>query len=356
MGSRKLWLWSLIVIALLAAAVFWTLYLKVPTNVAYVSQEEGGISVIDLSTLKVIRNVQPSDLSPRGLTVTFDGKYVVTSNKNTSDIAIFSTPRLNLVKRIHVGESPEFVKINPAGGRVFATFEPSSEGRPPGAKKAGGDSDDDNGPPAQIATFHVEDWSPGPVSTAGQETEGIEFSRDGKQMLVANESQDTIGVFNEADGTHVRDVDLKSYGIRPRGIKADPQGTGYAVTMEASGTLLTMDSNLNVLKSVPTAAKPYGLAFDRAGKRIFVSAALAGKLQVFAADSLQLLAEVPTGKRCWHFTFTPDDSRILLACGRSNNVVVIDANSYKPLGTIEGFKLPWGIVTYPRSYGSLGLP
>jgi hypothetical protein len=30
---------------------------------------------------------------------------------------------------------------------------------------------------------------------------------------------------------------------------------------------------------VPTAAKPYGVAFDRAGKRIFVSAALAGKLQ-----------------------------------------------------------------------------
>ena len=83
---------------------------------------------------------------------------------------------------------------------------------------------------------------------------------------------------------------------------------------------------------------------------------MARKLQVFSADSLNLLAEVPTGQRCWHFTFTPDDSKILLACGRSGNVVVIDANSYKPLQTIEGFKLPWGIVTYPRSYGSLGLP
>jgi YVTN family beta-propeller protein len=68
------------------------------------------------------------------------------------------------------------------------------------------------------------------------------------------------------------------------------------------------------------------------------------------------LAEVPTGQRCWHFTFTPDDSKVLLACGRSNNVVVIDANSYKQIGTIEGFRLPWGIVTYPASYGSLGLP
>jgi YVTN family beta-propeller protein len=117
-----------------------------------------------------------------------------------------------------------------------------------------------------------------------------------------------------------------------------------------------MDTNFNVIKSVPTAAKPYGIAFDRAGNRVFVSAAAAHKLQVFSADSLQLLAEVPTGQRCWHFTFTPDDSKILLACGRSNSVVVIDSNSYKLVRTLEGFELPWGIITYPGSYGSLGLP
>jgi DNA-binding beta-propeller fold protein YncE len=98
------------------------------------------------------------------------------------------------------------------------------------------------------------------------------------------------------------------------------------------------------------------VAFDRQGRRIFVAAALAQKLQVFDAGSLQLLAEVPVGKRCWHFTFTPDDSKILMACDRSNNIFVADPISYRPLGTIEGFKLPWGIVTYPRSYGSLGLP
>jgi YVTN family beta-propeller protein len=357
MGSRKIRFWLLMVIVIAQAGrLLGSHSPKVPTNVAYVSEEEGGIGVIDLSTLKVIRRGGPSDLAPRGLAVTFDGKYVITSNKNTRDGAVFSTPDLRLIRRIPIGEGPEFIKINPAGDRLFATFEPSAEGGPPGTAKAIASGDDENGPPAQIASFHVGDWAPGPVSTAGQETEGIEFSRDGKLMLVANESQETIGVFDEATGRHLRDIDLKAYGIRPRGLKVSPQGSGYAVTMESSGTLLTMDPDFNVIKSVPTDAKPYGVAFDRAGKRIFVSAAQAGKLQVFSAESLQLLAEVPTGKRCWHFTFTPDDSKILLACGRSNNVVVIDANSYKPVGTIEGFKLPWGIVTYPRSYGSLGLP
>jgi DNA-binding beta-propeller fold protein YncE len=357
MDSKKIGFWLSVIVGGLAATLLLMHYWKVPTNVAYVSEEEGGISVIDLGTLKVIRSVHPRDLAPRGIAVTFDGRYLVTSNKNTSDVAVFATPRLRLLRRIHIGDSPEFIKINPAGDRLFATLEPSSLGRGPAdAAKAERSGDDENGPPAQIASFHIGDWAAGPVSTAGQETEGIEFSRDGKLMLVANESQETIGVFDETTGGHLRDVDLKSYGIRPRGVKSSPLGTGYAVTMETSGTLLRMDPNFNVIKSAPTAAKPYGLSFDRAGKRIFVSAALAGKLQVFSADSLQLLAEVPTGKRCWHFTFTPDDSKILLACGRSNNVVVIDANSYKPVGTIEGFKLPWGILTYPRSYGSLGLP
>jgi YVTN family beta-propeller protein len=360
MSSRKIggWLSAVIVVAFAVATLLWARDSGVPTgvpgNVAYVSEEEGGVSVIDLSTLKVIGRVQPSDIAPRGLAVTYDGKYVITSNKNTKDLGVFSTSPLSLIKRIHVGDSPEFLRINPAGDRLFATFEPSSGGKPDG--KAGSDDDDDNGPPAQIASFHVGDWAPGPVSTAGQETEGIEFSHDGKQMLVANESAETIGVFSEKTGAHLRDIDLKSYGIRPRGVRISPQGDRYAVTMETSGTLLTMDQNFKVIKAVPTAAKPYGVSYDRAGKRIFVSAALAGKLQVFSADSLQLLAEVPTGKRCWHFTFTPDDSKILLACGRSNNVVVIDAKSYKPVGTVEGFKLPWGIVTYPRSFGSLGLP
>src|SRR5208282_6080443 len=203
-----------------------------PDNVAYVSEEDGGISEIDLSTMKVIRRVQPSDIAPRGLAVTFDGKYVITSNKNTPDGSVFSTSSLRLLRRIHIGESPEFIKINPAGDKLFATFEPSSGGGPPGAAKAKNDSDDENGPPAQIATFHVGDWAPGPVSTAGQETEGIEFSRDGKQMLVANESQETIGVFAEKTGAHLRDIDLKSYGIRPRGVRVSPQGDRYAVTME----------------------------------------------------------------------------------------------------------------------------
>jgi DNA-binding beta-propeller fold protein YncE len=83
-------------------------------------------------------------VQPRGIAVTFDGKYLITANKNTSDRAVFSTPRLRLVKRIHIGDSPEFIKVDSAGDRLFATFEPGSSGRPLGARGAKDDADEQN--------------------------------------------------------------------------------------------------------------------------------------------------------------------------------------------------------------------
>jgi len=113
---------------------------------------------------------------------------------------------------------------------------------------------------------------------------------------------------------------------------------------------------ISLIRSISTRAGPYGVAYDREGRRLLVAAAKAQMLQVYDADALQLMAEVPVGQRCWHFTFTPDDSKILLACGRSNDVHIIDAKTYRPIRVLKGLQMPWGIVTYPRAYGSLDLP
>ncbi len=350
----------LVIAALLAFAVCVALYIhftKTPTNVAYVSEEDGGISVIDLNTLQVVKRVHPKNVAPRGIAVTFDGNYLFTANKDTADATVFETRGLRLLRHIPVGDNPEFVKIDPSGKWIYTSFEPGSSGGPP-TEGSGGEEEDsnENEPPAQIVSFNTGDWSRGKTFTAGRETEGIAFSADGEQLIVANEAQNTLEVYDVETGALSKEVNLVSYGRRPRGVKLAPQGDRYAVTMEGSGTLLLLDPKFNVIRSVSTAAKPYGVAFDRLGKRIFVAAAAAREFQVYSADSLQLLGQTPVGKRCWHFTFTPDDSKILLACGRSDNVYVIDANTYKPITVIGGFHTPWGILTYPRAYGSLGLP
>jgi YVTN family beta-propeller protein len=98
------------------------------------------------------------------------------------------------------------------------------------------------------------------------------------------------------------------------------------------------------------------VAFDKTGKHIIVAASRDSLLQVFDGTTHAKLAEIPIGKRCWHFSYTPDESRLLVACGRSNEVQVIDAATWQPVKSIPGFDLPWGIVTYPRTDGSLDQP
>ena len=78
--------------------------------------------------------------------------------------------------------------------------------------------------------------------------------------------------------------------------------------------------------------------------------------RVFNAKTYEKIKDIPTGDRCWHFTFTPDDQQILLACGKSNEVIVIDANKLEVIKRIANKDMPWGIVTYPKSMGSLDRP
>ncbi len=358
MSLRGKFLWTFgVFVVVIASLLVYVRFVRIPQNVAYVSEEDGGIVVIDLNTLKIVKRVHPKDTAPRGIGITFDGKYLITANKDTADASVFDTRGLRLARRIPVGDNPEFVKLSPSGTSAFISYEPGSTAGPPQEGQAGEEEGDDaDEPPAQIMEFKVSDWSRVQSFVAGKETEGLEFTPDGKSLIVANEAADSLGVYDVATGKLTRTINLASYGKRPRGVKISPQGNSYAVTMEGSGTLLSLDQNLNVIRSVATAAKPYGVTFDRQGSRIFVNAAAARKMQVYSADSLQLLGETPIGQRCWHFTFAPDDSKLLLACGRSNNVYVIDAKTYQPISVLEGFHLPWGIVTYPRAFGSLGLP
>ena len=125
------------------------------------------------------------------------------------------------------------------------------------------------------------------------------------------------------------------------------------MSLEYGDKILLLDRKFNPLKTVATAKGPYGIAFDKSGRRLFVAAFKAKELQVFNGKTLVLEKTVPIGDRCWHFTLTPDEKNLLITCGRSNEVLVLDATSYVAVNHVKDLNLPWGIVTYPKAMGSL---
>lgn len=353
--SRKLHAALLLALGLAAASATQA----ADKGVAYVSNQDGGVTVIDLSTMKAKGQFDTGAGGPRGLGVTADGKFLITANRDGSNISVIDTATGKVVKQIPIGKNPEFVRVE--GDKAYISYEPSSKGGPPpkpGAKPVEEEEDNDDGPeePARISVVDLKQGKVVQEIVSGPETEGIEFSQDGKKLIVTNEADNTVTVHDLKTGKLLKTIDTHKHGDRPRGIKMAPDGKSYVATLEFGNKFLVLDADFNPVKTVATGASPYGVAFDKSGKRLFVAASKAQQLQVFDARTYKKIKDIPTGKRCWHFTFTPDDKQILLACGKSDEVMVIDADKLQVTGSVGDKKMPWGIVTYPKSTGSLDKP
>lgn len=326
-------------------------------QVAYVSNQDGGVTIIDLATMETIGDLDVQAEGPRGVGVTDDGKLLITANKGNGNVSVVDTATGKLVQHIEVGKNPEFVRIK--GDYAFISFEPSSKGGPPpkpGEAVKEDNDDDEADEPARIAVVDIKAGKKVREIVGGPETEGIEFSKDGKHLIITNEADNTITVHDLESGELQHTIATKDYGLRPRGIKTSPDGSFYVATLEYGNSFLVLDNAFKPVKTVKTGESPYGIAFDRDGKRIFVAANKSKTLEVFDAKSFSKIKDIPTGNRCWHFTFTPDDKQILLACGKSDEVLVIDADKLEVTKHIGDKKMPWGLVTYPKSMGSLDQP
>jgi len=323
---------------------------------AYVTSQDGGVTVIDLESMATTGAIDVKGEGPRGLGLTDDGKFLIVATRENGSVSVIDTATNEVIKQIAVGKNPEFVRVR--GNLAFVSYEPSAKGGPPPAPGAAAKDDnaDDDNEPKELARIGIIDLKKGKKIReiiGGPETEGIEFSKDGKQLIITNEADNTITVHNIKSGKLVKKIKTHDYGDRPRGIKVSPDGKTYVATLEYGNKFLVMDKNFNILRTVDTGETPYGISYDASGKYIFVAENKAKLLEVFDAKTYERVKQIPTANRCWHFSFTPDDKHIMLACGKSDAIVLIDAETLEPTKQVEVKKMPWGLVTYPKAMGSL---
>lgn len=317
---------------------------------AFVSNQEGGVSIINLNTMETEGSIDIQAKNPRGIGVTEDGRFLITANKDNENLSVIDLKTNQFVKHIAVGKNPEFVRVYK--GYVFVSTEPASSGKPPAA----GQEDDDKDEPKIPARIAVVDLAKGKKIRdiiGGPETEGIEFSKSGKEIIVTNEADNTITVHNFSNGKLLKTISTKKYGDRPRGIKVAPNGKYYVSTLEYGNSFIVLDNQFKHLKTIATGESPYGVSFDREGKRLFVATSKAKTLEVYDTTNFEKIKDIPTGRRCWHFSFSPDDKDILLACGKSDEVLVIDAEKLEVTKHIPHKEIPWGVVAYPKAMGTL---
>jgi YVTN family beta-propeller protein len=322
------------------------------SGTAYVTSQDAGVTAIDLATMTVTKTFDVKAAGPRGLGVTEDGKKLIVATRENESISVIDTATGEVLQQIKVGKNPEFVRVK--GNFAYISSEPSAKaGPPPKPGEEEKDDDDEEKIPAKIAVVDLTKGEKIREITGGPETEGIEFSADGKNLVITNEADNTVTVHNLEDGSLVKTIKTHEHGDRPRGIKVSPDGNTYLSTLEYGNKILLLDKDFNFVRTVDTAETPYGISYNHTGDRIFVAANKAKVLEVFDAKTFEKIKDIPTANRCWHFSFTPDDKQILLACGKSDALLVIDTDKLEVTKQIDVKNMPWGVVTYPKSMGSL---
>lgn len=319
----------------------------------FVSFSKGFVSLYQMDDMSKLADIEVGE-GARGMGISDDGKTLAVAIKSAGELLLIDVDTRKITKRIAVGKNPEFVRV--LNDKAFVAYEPSNQNAVPGAeasqhkKKA---KDEDDATPARISVVEMKTGKKSADIEAGMETEGIEFSADGQLLLVTNESDENVSVHDIATGKLVKKIDTKKFGLRPRGIKRSPDGNTFAVTLELSDKLLIINKSLEVQDVISTGNVPYGVTFNGAGTEIYVALAKAKAVQVFDSKSYAFKRQINVAERCWHFTLNQDESKLIAACGRSNNLVVADTQTGKILQDVTAPGTPWGIITYPRSTGSL---
>jgi YVTN family beta-propeller protein len=316
---------------------------------AYVSNEDGeSVTVLDTQKDEVVATV-PVGKRPRGMKLSLDGSrlYVAVSglpkcppsvpdeecaklkrDLSADGIATIDTATLKVTGLLKSGSDPEQFDLSRDGKHLFISNEDS----------------------AQVSVLDTVDGSIIATIPIGHEPEGVRTSPNGKWIVVTSETDSTVSIIDTGSLKVLKTV---AVGMRPRDVAFTPDSKAVYVSGEGDASLFRVaipagEPATRVLQ-LRKEARPMGVVFDAARKRIYVSTGRGGTIAVVQQDDGggKLIKEIPVGARPWGIALSHDGRRLYTANGPSNDITVVDTSSLDVLKKVPAGKGTWGVVLSP---------
>ena len=176
----------------------------------------------------------------------------------------------------------------------------------------------------------------------GKEPAGIDISRDGSRLYVANKGDDTISVL---DPRHRKSLKTIPTGHQPMAVAVSNNGKMLYVLAHADNEVLAYDASSGKEKAratVPTG--PFSLALDPKGKYLYVSSFDANQVSVLDTSTLAEVAVVKVGDGAYDLVASRD-GQIYVSCVEEGAVVQFPYEDWssEPKATPVGSR-PYGLA------------
>jgi len=316
---------------------------------AYVFGRDGGLSKVDLLTMRVVKRVLQAGNSIGGA-ISQDGKIVVAQNYVPGGIKLFSADTLDLLAEIPAsyGNSGKRSKVvgladAPGGRFVFSLFD--------GGEIWLVDASDPRNPSVRKFPAGKQPYD-GLVTPDGHWYLAGLYGEDGLSLLdLWHPERGTRRILQNYRGT---DEKLPVYKM--------PHLRGWAVAgrqafIPAIGRheVLVVDTETWELTGrIAVAGQPVFVVARPDGRQVWVNFAFPdnGNVQVIDTESMSIVRTLEPGRAVLHMEFTPRGEAVWISARDDNKVVVYDTASFERVAEISADN-PSGIFFTVRA-GRIG--
>ncbi|MBX3437857.1 MAG: hypothetical protein KF861_10235, partial [Planctomycetaceae bacterium] len=159
----------------------------------------------------------------------------------------------------------------------------------------------------------------------------IALSPDGRWLVTANESSDSVSLIRTRDGAVVDEI---ACGRHPAKVTFCPDGQTVLATAVWSGEVIVLaiaDERLQRIGAIQVGYEPWGVAVAPDGRRAFVGLVATGQVAEIDLARLSVLRRIDVGRWPRYLTVTLDGTRLAVGCAGDGKIVVVDAALGEPL-------------------------
>ena len=184
-----------------------------------------------------------------------------------------------------------------------------------------------------VSVIDTETWTVTTTIKVGQRPRGIEFTRDGKFVLVAVGDDDTIQVI---DAASQQVVDSLPSGPDPELFVQDAAGKILYVANENDNTVTIIDLEKRVrIGDVQVGVEPEGMALSPDGKILINTSETSNMAHFIDTATRQIVANVLVGARPRFAEFKRDGSELWVSSEIGGTVSIIDPAKHVVTGKID---------------------
>jgi DNA-binding beta-propeller fold protein YncE len=345
-SGMRMWMWALLVsTAACAGKTAPEPTLLAPSSapaaapvLLVASKAEANVTFFDVATKEALATL-PTGTGPHEIAVSPDGRLAVIADYGDqavkgSTLTVIDVPARRVVRTVDLGEyrRPHGALFLPGGAEVVVTVEENE---------------------AVIVVDVIEGAVRRAIPTRERVTHMVALSPDGRRAYTTNIASGTVSLIDLAAGTLVRTA---SVAPRVEGLALLPGRDELWVGSNEANTVLVLDAvTLDTRATLAAAGVPIRVTATPDGRRVLVTNAEGGKLQLFDAARRELTATVelpfdraaappevqgpvPIGT-----VVSPDSRTAYVSLMAVDRVAIVDRDAAAVTGTIETGKAPDGI-------------